>query len=72
MPLMLKNLAIGILQAHSLSLFLKTPFLAPPGEEVDKSKPFAGFQGDDTVVAIDDTVVVTVPTVQVRVSRRIH
>ena len=43
---------IGILSASSLELFPKTPFLVPPGEEIDKSKPDAGFQGDDKVLAV--------------------
>ena len=43
---------IGILTSSSLDLFPTTPFIAPAGEEIDKSKPDAGFQGEDKVVAV--------------------
>ncbi len=43
---------IGVYASSSLELYLKTPFQAPPGEDIDKAKPEAGFQGDDKVVAV--------------------
>jgi regulator of sigma E protease len=44
--------SIGIVMPSSLDLAAKTPFFAPPGEEVPKNPPFAGFVDEDRVVAV--------------------
>ena len=43
---------IGLYSASSLELATEIPFQATPGMVVDKARPFAGFQGGDTVVAV--------------------
>ena len=43
---------IGIVSAQGIDLAPKPPFQALPGQEVAKSKPYLGFEGEDKVIAV--------------------